>query len=71
MGRSLMFFVSLPLLGFFSGVASAAINFEDSLVRVQKVTGMTNEALSQMKEGLRAWRLAQRPRTPLSRRSPL
>jgi len=52
-GRSMMFFVSLPLIGLFTGMAKAATDFEDGLTRVRKTTGFTVEQITNLGESLR------------------
>jgi len=52
-GRSMMFFVSVPLTGLFTGMAHAATEFEDGLTRVRKTTGFTAEQVRNLGEGLR------------------
>lgn len=47
-GRSMFFFVSLPLLAFFKNLSTAVIDFDDQLVRVGKTTGLWGEDLRQV-----------------------
>jgi len=43
-GRSMMFFVSLPVGAYFTKLTNTAINFEDAMVRVAKTTGLPNQS---------------------------
>lgn len=52
-GRALMFFVSMPLLGFFASMTASAVNFEDAMVRVQKTTGATSGQLKDLTADIR------------------
>lgn len=52
-GRSLFFFVSIPIIGFLTGITKTAIDFEDSLVRVSKTTGLVGDELLQLRESIR------------------
>jgi TP901 family phage tail tape measure protein len=40
LGRAMFFFVTIPLVAFFGGITRAAIDFEDAMIRVQKVTDL-------------------------------
>lgn len=56
-GRSMMFFVSLPVAAFFTKLANTAIDFEDAMVRVAKTTGLPdisndNNNLAQLRENI-------------------
>ncbi|MCK5606803.1 phage tail tape measure protein, partial [Candidatus Pacearchaeota archaeon] len=53
-GRSMFFFVSLPLIGFFKGLITASVDFEDQMVRVGKTTGLWGESLERVSQGIRA-----------------
>jgi len=52
-GRSLFFFVSIPLAAFFVSLTRSAIDFEDAMVRVAKTTGLTGSQLEVLSEHLR------------------
>lgn len=53
LGRSMMFFVSLPLGAALSAAAKTAIDFNDSLVRVAKTTGLSDAGLEKLTNNLR------------------
>lgn len=42
-GRAMTFFVTLPVGAFLSGLVSTSVDFENAMVRVQKVTGLTGD----------------------------
>lgn len=53
-GRAMMFFVSLPLIGFMTKATTTAIDFEDALVRTGKTTNLWwGSGLDELKSGLR------------------
>jgi TP901 family phage tail tape measure protein len=53
MARSIMFFISIPLAGVFYGLASAVLDFDDMMKRVQKTTGLTNKQMEWLTRSLR------------------
>lgn len=52
-GRSLFFFISIPLGMFFRTAIQGAIDFEDAMVRVGKTTGLWGAALRKLGDELR------------------
>lgn len=52
-GRSLFFFVSIPLVGFMKGMLQTSIQFEDQMVRVGKTTNLWGEELADLTQGIR------------------
>ncbi len=52
-GRSMMFFVSLPLIALFKGLVGGAIDFEDGMIRVQKTSGLADEQIAGLSNNLR------------------
>jgi TP901 family phage tail tape measure protein len=63
LGRSLFFFVTIPVVGFLSGVLKSALNFEDTMTQVSRTTRLTGESLNQLALGIRA--IATHSRTSL------
>lgn len=53
LGRTLTFFVSLPLVAFFKQGLGAAIDFDDALVRVRKTANLSSAALAEVRVGIR------------------
>jgi len=53
LGRSLMFFISLPLGAFLGRITNQAIAFQDAMIRVQKTTGLAGEDLAWLSERIR------------------
>lgn len=52
-GRSLFFFVSIPLAAFFGSVAKTAIDFDDAMIRVRKTADLTRAELEAMTTEIR------------------
>lgn len=57
-GRSMMFFVSLPLIGALVKAGKIVIDFEDAMVRTGKTTDLWGEQLRELAMGLREMSLA-------------
>lgn len=53
LGRSMMFFVTIPMAAFLGKATAAAIDFEDALVRVQKTTNLSDAKLKLLRVSLR------------------
>jgi len=53
LGRAMMFFVSLPILGFLGKMSTTVIDFEDAMVRTGKTTDMWGDDLAQLTMGIR------------------
>jgi TP901 family phage tail tape measure protein len=53
LGRYMLYFVSIPLAAFLGAGLKAATDFEDEMVRVQKVTNISSANIAQLREGLR------------------
>ncbi len=52
-GRSLMFFISIPLGAVFYNLSQAVIDFDDQMKRVQKTTGLSNDEMEKFTRGIR------------------
>ena len=52
-GRSLFFFISIPLAGFLTRMSGGAIDFDDAMKRVAKTTSLSGENLSNLQGKLR------------------
>jgi len=63
-GRSMMFFVTVPLIAFFKQLGSAAVNFEAQMTNVGRTTGLNAEAIRSLGGALREY--ANQTKTPIS-----
>lgn len=52
LGRTMTFFITLPIMFILGGAAKTAIDFEDALVRVRKTAGLTFKQLEEVKQGI-------------------